>query len=301
MDLDDLFSMFIIEKKTQGLSERTLFDYTYTYNHFKDFAKERTVDRRLVVEWINYLMSNHNPPSVNRRITDIRVFLYWCMNEGYLEHFRIKKVKYQEDRIKFFTDEELNKLMVPPKKDCTFGEYRTWVIMCFILACGCRMSTLINIKMEDVDFDNNVISYRHLKNKKFATVPMVDSLKSILIKYRNTWRIESEYLFCNITGGQLTTSSIETSFSRYCRNRKVTRHGPHALRHNFSRQFIKNGGNPFTLQQMLTHSDVTMTRKYVRLFSDDIKDEVNRFNALDTLNCLKKNNTRIKRYETEKY
>jgi site-specific recombinase XerD len=50
---------------------------------------------------------------------------------------------------------------------------------------------------------------------------------------------------------------------------KVT---PYGLRHTFAIEFLKAGGGPFSLQRILGHTDLTMTRRYVRLSQDDLRE-----------------------------
>lgn len=287
LSLDNMFEMFITEKKIRGLASVTLDDYKFSYGVLKEYLGEKEINKLEYTKFVEHLMDTKNIPSVNRRISDTRVFLYWCMDNEYINRFKINKIKQQEEKIRFFTDEELKKLLVEPSKDCFYVEYRTWVMICFILATGCRISTLINIKIEDIDMNAKTIDLRHLKNKKYKCLPLVDSIVCVVRNYLRTWDITSEYLFCTNDGEKLTVNACEIAMSKYCKARKVNRRGYHALRHNFARQYIKNGGNAFTLQQMLCHSGIEMTRKYVKLFSEDIRNDVTKCNPLDTLRPIR--------------
>lgn len=63
----------------------------------------------------------------------------------------------------------------------------------------------------------------------------------------------------------------------------------HAFRHSFAKQYIKNGGDVFRLQQLMTHADIATTKKYVNMFGEELKDGYEMYNQLDTL--LNKNKT----------
>lgn len=232
--------------------------------------------------------------SINHYISSARVFLYWCMDHEFLGRYKIRTVKGQDETIKYATDEEVEELLkVIHHND--FVEMRTYVIICFILATGARSSTIRNIKLEDLDFKNHTVTYRHLKNKKIAVIPLTSQIERILHGFIRSWDTQSDFLFPDVKGGQLTSNALKLSFVRYCKERGLRPIYPHALRHTFARMFIRNGGNAFTLQHMLTHSTLEMTRKYVKLFSDDIREAgFEDYNPLNTISGSKSRTRRVR-------
>lgn len=70
-----------------------------------------------------------------------------------------------------------------------------------------------------------------------------------------------ECLFPSRDGKPLNTHALSVDFDRHCKiaGIKVT---PYQLRHSFATYFVKNGGNIFTLQQLMGHSDIRMTKRY---------------------------------------
>ncbi|MGI6212861.1 MAG: tyrosine-type recombinase/integrase [Anaerovoracaceae bacterium] len=252
-----------------------------------------TIDESVIHSWtIKMLDSDLKTASVNSYLARMRAFLYWCMNHELIKRFKVKLVKYQQQPVKYFTDDELRILTKKPNKD-DFVEYRTWCIICFILATGARAGTISEIKLEDVDFKAHTVAYRHLKNKNTAIIPLSNSIVNILTNFLHDWNTGSEYLFTDVSGNQLSVSAIRQALEKYEKRRGVKVLGPHALRHSFARGWIRNGGGAFQLQQMLTHSDLTMTRRYVQLFSDDI--EVESYNPLDSIKHSENRTKRVQR------
>jgi len=244
--------------------------------HFDDEIS--IIDEDMVTQWILSLRgSNLKIASINHYITRLRVFLYWCMRQKLIPEFKINLVKGQEAPLKFIPEEDLKKLMDKPKTD-NFSKHRTYTVVCFLLSTGCRASTLINLRVEDVDFKAKKIYYRHSKNRTYHVVPLSNSLRSVLKEYLSTWVIE-EYLFPEVTGDQLTVGALRNSLKRYCKRKGIKPYGPHAFRHTMAREWVINGGNVFQLQQLLGHSTLEMTRRYVRLFASDI--DINSYNPLD--------------------
>lgn len=268
---------FISFKKSEGLSTRTIESYDYAIDYFicteeltsDDFVSVITQD--LLIRFIAKMQEKQITKSgMNHFINTLRVFLYWLMDENYIQKFPIKLIKGQEPKIKIYTDEELKRLMEKPKKDCYFGEHRQWVMVAFILSCGARANTIVNIKVEDIDFVNSTVTYTHLKNKKSVIIPIPMGMAKIIKEYIRTWGI-NDYLFPNNQNEQMSYNALESSFKRYCNNRRVKCIGLHALRHTFCSSLVKQNVSPFIIQKIMTHSSIAVTEKYVHLFGPDLE------------------------------
>ncbi len=286
------FYDFLSEKESSGLSKKTLQNYLESYLRFKREVG-KAINEDSIKEWtIKMLSESMNAISINYYLRHIKVFVNWLSRKGLIEKIKIDTLRNQESQLKIVTDNELEVLCERPTHSKSFAYFRSWAIICFIMATGARASTLLNIKMNDFDFIQKEIRYTHLKNKTFAIVPMSNALMMVLKYYLGIWEIKSDYLFPDAKGNKLTLNGLSLSLRRYCISKNQMPHGPHAFRHTFAKKFILNGGSAFALQRFLTHSDLTMTKKYVRLFDADLKIGFQELCPLD--NC-KKNFTINKR------
>lgn len=289
---------FLSNQSIKGLSQKTILNGENAITDFirrvgLDFDNEITaINEDKVFNYIKSLSeTNLSLSTKNLWLGHLRVFLYWCMDEEYIKPFKIHLIKGQEQKIKFYTDEEINKLLVH-SKNCPFYEDRTYTIICFILSTGARASTVLNLRLEDLNFKEKTVTFTHLKNKSTAILPMSDTLCNVLQNYIHTWIID-DYVFCNAMQGKLSLTALENSLRRYCLKRGVKPRGPHAIRHAFARMYIKAGGDAFSLQQFLTHSSMEMTRKYVTLFSEDLRQSMISYNPLDK--CLPRSSGVVRR------
>ena len=80
----------------------------------------------------------------------------------------------------------------------------------------------------------------------------------------------------------LNTGEIWHSVGKYMKSRGIKKTTVHGLRHTFALGWVRNNGNMFALQKILGHSTLDMTKKYVRLFAEDIKVDFELYNPLDT-------------------
>lgn len=298
--LNEAFTEFMLFKKASSLTEKTRFDYSQVFSFFlrhNDLTGEEPISiitEKFILNWIVKMQSMEiKLSSINHYIGDIRVFCYWLMDKSLIRAFKIHLVKGQEPSIRYFTDDEIEMLIKKPQ-NANFTQYRTYVAICFVLATGARASTLINIKLSDIDFNAKEITYAHLKNKKSAIIPLSPALAHVLQEYLRTWSRENEdgWLFCGLDESQCTVSALHQALWGYCDKRGIKSKGMHALRHSYSRRYIINGGNAFTLQRMLCHSTIEMTKRYVQLFSDDLKRDYDKLAPLDSILISKGHITR---------
>ena len=308
--LGEAFADFKQEKAARSLAYKTLLNYEQSFNFFCRYAgyNEKTptedVKQSAIYSMINTLKQKGvQPSSINHYLRDIRTFLYWCMDEtrGYINPpFKIHEVEKQEEPMKMFSDDELAALLEKPRKSDPFGAWRTWAIVNWVLATGNRASTICEVKIDDINFAHKEITLRHTKNKKAQIIPLSSSLETCIKEYIRIWRRDAgptAWLFPNVGEEQLTPNALRLSFTQYCKKREVEKTNIHGLRHNYAKLFIKNNGNMFTLQKILGHSNLAMTRKYVKLFSEDIKEDYDRFSPLDTIRRNAKRTQTVKKSE----
>ena len=153
----------------------------------------------------------------------------------------------------------------------------------FLFSTGVRQRSLMNIKIKDLDFDNNVVYVNVTKNRKPLIVPLNHTMVNILSEYLKCRKHKTtdDYLFCNSFGQQLVKSTCYHMLYEYNKRRGVSTTGIHRYRHTFAKQWIINGGNVVSLSKLLGHSSLDITENYLHLLVSDIAEQVNEFNVLD--------------------
>jgi site-specific recombinase XerD len=91
-------------------------------------------------------------------------------------------------------------------------------------------------------------------------------------------------VYLSADGRPITQETVEKVFQRIKKVADLPRFHPHICRHTFSVRYLVNGGDVFSLQKILGHSSLEMTRRYVNLASGDVKDKHRRFSPMDNLN-----------------
>ena len=296
------FGKFQKQNQLKNLSHDTIEFYSVKSRCFFSFLgdTDQTIDaitEERVEDYIFYLKEKQlQDTTINTHLRMVRAFLYWCMDKGYLRHFSIKLVRADAQVKETYTSNELERLLkAPDKKTCSFAEYRNWVIVNFLLGTGCRASTLVNLKIEDVNFTEGTVLFRHMKTRKQQIVPLTQALSRILeeyLAYRDG--LPSEPLFVSEYGGQMTVSALGNAVWSYNHKRGVEKTSLHLFRHTYAKLYIQAGGDPFRLQKLLGHSDLTMTKRYVALYADDLKANYDSLNPLEQMTHSTRRDNKIK-------
>ena len=133
------------------------------------------------------------------------------------------------------------------------------------------------------------------------TVKCIEIINKELLYYANATNVEKEIgnkkifsrlpreypsedndpLFCTEYGLPLTENALRKSIVRYNTRRGVNKTSIHLFRHTFARKYLIDcGGDAFTLQKLLGHSTLQMTKHYCAIFDADIAKNFDNFSPL---------------------
>lgn len=290
----EAYDEYIEEKLVMGKSQSTIDNYNTSFkvfcefNEFDEESLTEEITRSEIYHWIGTMKNEGKKhTTINHYLRDIRAFLYWCMHEDrqyIVPAFKVEMVDGQEPPPRLFDDEDIEKLLIKPKSNASFVEWRSWAVVNFVLGTSARAKSICSICMGDIDFKNKTINLPHTKNKKMLVVPLSAALETVLKEYIRVWRSKApkdSYLFCNISEEQLTTNAQRQAFKEYALSRGCNQYNIHGLRHNFASIWIRNDGNRYQLQEIMGHRSPTMTQRYVKLEAQDLKRGFEQHSALD--------------------
>ena len=290
--LKEGYEKFINFKKARNLSEETISYYDTCYNYFSGFYNASELCSKITegtwYEYINYLKENRpniRDTTINTYLRGLRAILYYFMKLGYTPKFSVQLIKTDKRIKETYSDEELILLLKKPNiKKCSFVEYRNWVVVNYLLATGNRISTVINIKIGDIDFSSDMITLSKTKNRNQQIIPLSRTMSEILKEYLLYRQGEADdYLFCSTYGNKLDRQGLSTAIERYNKSRGVVKTSVHLFRHTFAKKWILNGGDIFRLQKILGHSSLEMVKEYVNIFGTDLKSQFDKYNPLENI------------------
>lgn len=302
------FEEFMEEKEAIGCSPSTIANYKLSFelfcrfNEFDEGTTTEEINQGLFFKYMNTLkIEGKSAATINHYLRDTRAFFNWCMatDREYIKPaFKIEGLKAAEEPIKQFNDEDIIALIKKPSNSDGFTTWRCWAVCNWIMGTGNRAATVCEVRIGDIDFKRKEISLRHTKNKKFLIIPLSSALATVIKEYMRIWRggcSGDDYLFPSIEDKALTTNALKHAFAKYCQDRGVSRTNIHGLRHSFATKWIAGGGSHFQLQEILGHSTLEMTRRYVRFDKEGMKAGFDEHSPLDRLKEGKGRTKRIQR------
>jgi site-specific recombinase XerD len=233
-----------------------------------------------------------SPYSVQGHVRAIKAFWGWLEREGYIASNPLAKLplpKVPDKPVSILSSEQINKLITQIDRSTPKGA-RYYAILFLLLDTGIRVGELVSIRIEDLDLQHGCVHVLG-KGHKFRSVPISKLTQKELMRYVHHFRVhlcptESPYLFPRENTTSISANSVQQFLHRLANKAglKGVRCSPHVFRHTFATQSIANGANVFVLKDIMGHSTLATTMKYVHLQLHDLQIHHAKFSPLTTLN-----------------
>lgn len=311
IELEVLVKHFELFNLTEGKSPKTVSWYNKSlklFHRFLSSQKKSTIlcdlDEAVVRQFILYLQSIDKwqdnpfvPPqhtklaaiTIQTYVRALRGFFNWLFKEGYTTENRLATLrppKAPTKIVKVLTQEEIAVILACLNQNTNSGS-RGSAIMLLLLDSGLRLSELTNAKFEDVNIQGGYVKVMG-KGAKERIVPFGVSVQKALLRYVLHFRAESinpstANLFLSVDGYPFTQNTLKMIVKRISVKSGVRRLHPHLCRHTFATNYLINGGDVFSLQQILGHTTLEMVRHYVTLASSQVTIQHRKFSPMDRL------------------
>jgi integrase/recombinase XerD len=231
-----------------------------------------------------------------------RAFFHWLIRRGTLERNPFERVvfpKVGRPLIQTITTEEFEMLLLacaPPHETGPFAEraaVRNRAILWLLYDTGIRVSELINLRVSDVDRKHGVITVlgKGAKERRVALGQnCLRNLSYYLDKHRPDekelaeWGSAGEdHLFLSETRQPLTKNGMEMLFKRLKKRAGIQgkRISPHILRHTFAMNYLLKSNDPFSLQELLGHEDLTTVLNYIHMNDTILQEQKRKYSPGD--------------------
>lgn len=167
---------------------------------------------------------------------------------------------------------EQNALLKQPNPKAPTG-LRNLCIISLMLKTGLRVNEIINLKNEDIDWDNGRL-YVRSSGAAMERVLWVDEAEiSLLRKWQETKGTDSEHFFSTLDGCCLKDRYIREMVKRLARKAGITKDVyPHLLRHTFAVDLARETKDIHVLQEALGHREASATQIYSKLLIEELKE-----------------------------
>lgn len=211
--------------------------------------------------------------SMARKLAAVRSFFQFGVTRGWLDEnpARVVATPRQERRVpSFLSEEEMAEFLAMPATERPL-DLRDRALLELLYATGIRVSELVGINVEDVNFRERLIRIRG-KGKKERLVPFGRIAEERLLAYLRRReellkkRVEERALFLNNQGRRLTPRSIQRLIDKTIRRAALKKKiSPHSLRHSFASHLLSRGADLRVIQELLGHESLATTQKYTHL------------------------------------
>lgn len=310
MLLSKAFEGFVLYAKSGKYSPSYVPTIESQCKHIANYFGERELESLTLEDWQKYFLhlreeykpkrfsGNQEPLSestIDNHWKMIRSFYNWAVTLLSIQRpdLKLPRPKYSSPQIVPFTQEEVKRLLDSSqftqveKKDGRKYKIkrpnadRDRAILMILLDTGVRLGELCRLRLGDINLENGEVyirPYHDGRKSKSRTVFLGQRTRQAVWKYiakQQSQQDQSLRLF------ELKDSTIRIIINRIGANAKVSHAHPHKFRHTFAITYLRNHGDIFTLQRLLGHATLEMTRRYLDISQMDLSQTHARASPVD--------------------
>ena len=283
MLIDSFLKYLQLEK---AYSDKTIVSYRNDLIQFEMFFKEidenldyLVVDADIIRMWIISLMDQkYTSTSVNRKLSSLRSFYRFLLRKKVVKVNPLLKINGPKNKKKlpsFLREKDMDRLLDETSFGEGFAGDRDRLILEMFYETGIRLSELIGMNVDDVDFLNLQIKVTGKRNKQ-RIIPfgqeLADDLKTYLRQRNETCSTGEEALFILENGKRMYPDSVYKIVKRnLSRVVSLKKRSPHVLRHTFATSMLNGQADLESVKELLGHQSLTTTEIYTHTTFEELK------------------------------
>jgi integrase/recombinase XerD len=283
----------------RGFTQNTLDAYSNDLNQFREFVTDnlesdgreevwRLVDINLLNSYISELRDNrgYRDTTTARKVAAVRSFFGYLSRNGFITSDPTENLgapRVGRTVPKFITEAEVKQLLATAADTGTPEGRRDASILELLYATGLRVSEMVALNVQDIDFEEGFIRTWGKGSKERIVYVYPEALTNVRA-YIGGARVEllgnkrgKTALYVNQRGERLTRqwvwNILKASAKKAGIDTKIT---PHTLRHSFATHLLQNGASLRHVQELLGHSNISTTQVYTHLTDSHVREEYER-------------------------
>lgn len=289
------FSTYL--KVERNVSENTYRNYISDLRQFLDFLRDQKfctgegnedldvtkINHVVIRAYLGELYKKNKKTSIARKLASLRSFFKFLTRKEGLSANPAAMVftpKQEKHIPTFLPVDEIFRLVEKPGNS-TILRRRDRAILEVLYSCGIRVSELVDINIDDLDFNLGIIKVRG-KGKRERIVPIgkkaIEALKDYLedlgeLREKVSHEGTESPVFLNFRGGRLTSRSVARIVKKYISECAIMRNiSPHSIRHSFATHLLDAGADLRSIQELLGHASLTTTQRYTHIGIDKLME-----------------------------
>ncbi len=298
MRLAELIDSYIQALKTQkGYSEHTVRNYRSDLAQFLRFLKEKaggegsgeqepaveSIGFVTIREYFGSLFGAARRTTVARKMSAVKSFFDFLEKRSLIRNNAAADLTAprQEKYIPTYVPvDEMFRLLQRPDQGRPLG-LRDLAILEILYSCGLRVSELVGLDIESIDFDQRLVRVLGKGNKERVVPVGKAAVKAVRRYLEATLPLRKKAgedawtgpLFINARGSRLSTRSVANIVKKYGKvGGLMLDISPHALRHTFATHLLDGGADLRSVQELLGHESLSTTQKYTHVSLDKLME-----------------------------
>ncbi|MFH1848017.1 MAG: tyrosine recombinase XerC [Candidatus Omnitrophota bacterium] len=277
--IDKFLTYLKVEK---NMSPHTVLNYSIDLKDLAIFlgddAQIEKVDYLAIRKFLARLKEKkYSRRTIARKLSALRSFFRFLYREGHLKSNPINIIstpKIEKKLPVFLSEDEIDKLLGAPDISQP-GGLRDRAILETLYSAGLRISELVGMNIENIDFIGGVIKVMG-KGKKERLLPVGDRALRCIRDYLQKRNLKEgshrKPVFLNKSDRRLTDRSIRRMMDKYIHITSLREDiSPHTLRHSFATHLLNRGADLRSVQELLGHMNLSTTQIYTHLTTDRLK------------------------------
>jgi len=277
--LAQAITAFLLDRRIAGATDATIYTYRLQLNAFLNWCGSAGIDvTDLSTDHLRLYLAARQQSSQSalfEAARRLKTFFHWCAQEGICSDIAlvIRRPKLQEKVVESLSIAQVRAMLALCRGD-SFVNRRDEALVRLLIDSGVRISEALALGTKDVDLENQRVFVRHGKGQKQRIVPAgLRTVKAILryLQARDRLTPSNDLLFLVDSGQPMTRRHAHQQLNRIAKRAGIEEPvGPHRFRHTCALWFLRRGGDALSLQKLLGHNSLEMTKRYVVMTESDV-------------------------------
>ncbi len=276
--IDKFINYLKVEKNA---STHTITNYLVDLTSFSAFLGDRemsSVDHLTLRRFLAEMRAkNYAKRTIARKLACLRSFFKFLYREGYIKTNPISAILTPklDKKLPTFLDVNMMAKLVQTPDDKSVAGLRDRAILETLYSTGTRVSELVGLDVDDIDFISGVIKVLG-KGSKERMVPIGEIALAAIRKYIDKRgelaAKDKKAVFLNKSGRRLTDRSVRRIVDKHIRACSIgEKISPHSLRHSFATHLLDRGADLRSVQELLGHMNLSTTQIYTHVTTERLK------------------------------
>jgi integrase/recombinase XerD len=284
--IDSHISSFISYISAEkGLSKNTMLAYSSDLKHFKNYLEKLklshiNIERHELADFLwQKKIDGLDARSICRLIETLRSFYKFLMSEDLVKNDPTIDLIVPRVSLKLphmLSIEEVDRLLFSVSGD-SFNDARDRAMLELLYASGLRVSELVSLDIENIDFKSALVRLIGKGNKE-RIVPVGKKALAyikiyLVLREKKLQNAENRGLFLTAHNNKMSRTEFWKHIKKHAKNAGITKNiSPHTIRHSFASHLLARGADLRFVQEMLGHSSITTTQIYTHIEKEKLRE-----------------------------